>query len=95
MTPSTGPTSGGTLITITGTNFTAGPTVTVGGALATNVAVVDATTITAETPPHAAGTVDVTVAITGAGAATRTGAFGTWRTGASRWRVLALGPGAS
>ena len=75
VTPSTGPTSGGTLITITGTNFTAGATVTVGGASATNVVVVNATTITAETPAHAAGTVDVTVTITGAGTATRTGAF--------------------
>ena len=37
VTPSTGPTSGGTLITITGTNFTAVPTVMVGGASATNL----------------------------------------------------------
>ena len=101
VTPSTGPTSGGTLITITGTNFTAGPTVTVGGAVASNVVVVDATTITAETPPHAAGTVDVTVTITGAGAATRTGAFeylADWRltlarVGAGTGRVVSIAAG--
>jgi uncharacterized protein len=75
VTPSTGPTSGGTLITITGTNFTAAPTVTLGSALATNVVVVNGTTITAETPSHAAGIVDVTVTFAGAVPATRTGGF--------------------
>src|SRR5262249_57326019 len=35
--PGNGPTAGGTVITITGTNFQAGATVTVGGAAATNV----------------------------------------------------------
>ena len=101
VTPSTGPTSGGTPITITGTNFTAGPTVTVGGAAATHVIVVDATTITAETPPHAAGTVDVTVTITGAGTATSPGAFeylADWRltltrVGAGTGRVVSIAAG--
>jgi hypothetical protein len=48
--PSTGPTSGFTPVTITGTNFQAGAAVTFGGAAATHVTVVNATTITALTP---------------------------------------------
>jgi lysophospholipase L1-like esterase len=59
--PDTGPTSGGTTITVTGTNFTSGPTtVTLGGLAATNVAVVNATTITARTPSSTT-TADLTV----------------------------------
>jgi len=50
ITPGTGPTSGNTPVTITGTNFRAGATVTIGGVAATNVIVVNATTITALTP---------------------------------------------
>ena len=48
--PSSGLTTGGTNITITGTNFTGATGVTIGGAAATNVTVVNATTITATTP---------------------------------------------
>jgi hypothetical protein len=59
--PSSGPTSGGTLLTITGSNFQAGATVSVGGAAATGVTVVNSTTITATTGAHAAGTVNVAV----------------------------------
>lgn len=50
ITPDNGPTSGNTLVTITGTNFRAGATVTIGGVAATNVTVVNSTTITAMTP---------------------------------------------
>jgi len=48
-------------VTITGTNFATGATVTLGGAGATNVVVVSATQITATTPAHAAGAVNVVV----------------------------------
>ena len=48
-------------MTITGTNFAAGATVTFGGTAATNVVVVSSTSITATTPAHAAGAVTVTV----------------------------------
>lgn len=64
VSPSSGPTAGGTVITITGTDF---PTnvdleVTVGEIEATNVSVnVEGTMITATTPPHAAGAVNVVV----------------------------------
>ena len=50
ITPGTGPTSGNTFVTIAGANFQPGATVTIGGVPATNVTVVDATTITAMTP---------------------------------------------
>ena len=49
-----GTTNGGTSVTITGTGFQSGATVTIGGAAATNVMFVNSTTITATTPAHAA-----------------------------------------
>ena len=59
--PNSGPTAGGTAVTITGTNFAAGATVTFGGTAATNVVVVNSTTITATTPAGSAGAATVTV----------------------------------
>jgi len=50
LSPNSGPTSGNTFVTIAGTNFQSGATVTIGGVAATNVTVVNATTITAMTP---------------------------------------------
>ncbi len=61
--PTGGPVAGGTAVTITGTNFTGATAVTFGGAAATAVVVVNATTITAVTPAHAAGLVDVSVTV--------------------------------
>ncbi len=68
--PNSGPTTGGTPVTITGTNFVPGTTVTIGGVPATGVTVVNGTTITATSPPGAAGPATVTVT-------TPTGATGT------------------
>ena len=65
VSPNNGPAAGGTAVTITGTNFAAGATVTFGGAAATNVVVVSGTQITATTPAHAAGAVTVTVTVSG------------------------------
>jgi hypothetical protein len=59
--PVSGPTAGGTSVTITGTNFVTGATVTIGGTAATSVAVVSATSITATTPAGTAGAKDVVV----------------------------------
>ena len=59
--PNSGSPSGGTAVTITGTNFFAGATVTIGGVAATNVSVVNNTTITATTPANSSGTVNVVV----------------------------------
>ena len=65
VTPNSGSTAGGTAVTITGTNFAAGATATFGGAAATNVVVVNSTTITATTPAGSAGAVTVTVTVNG------------------------------
>ena len=51
ISPSSGPSAGGTRVTITGTNFIAGASVKFGSAAATNVAVVNSTQITATSPP--------------------------------------------
>jgi phospholipase C len=59
--PSTGSTSGGTRLIITGTGFLSGAVVALGTQPATNVAVVNSTTITAVAPAHAAGAVTVSV----------------------------------
>ena len=61
LSPNNGPTAGGTAVTITGTNFAAGATVTFGSAAATGVVIVNSTTITATTPAGSAGAVTVTV----------------------------------
>jgi hypothetical protein len=65
VSPNSGTTLGGTAVTITGTNFVAGATVTLGGAAATNVVVVSSTSITATTPAGTAGAVTVTVTVGG------------------------------
>ncbi|HEY7337758.1 MAG TPA: IPT/TIG domain-containing protein [Bryobacteraceae bacterium] len=65
VSPNSGPTAGGTAVTITGTNFAAGASVTIGGTAATNVTVVNATTITATTPAGSAGAATVTVTVSG------------------------------
>ncbi|MEO8034274.1 MAG: IPT/TIG domain-containing protein [Acidobacteriota bacterium] len=61
VTPNSGAPAGGTSVTIAGTGFQAGATVTFGGGAATNVVVVSTTSITATTPAHAAGAVSVAV----------------------------------
>ncbi len=63
--PSSGPTAGGTLITITGTNLSGATAVTVGGNPATLVTVLNATTVTAVTPPGTAGAQNVIVTTPG------------------------------
>ena len=65
VSPNSGPSTGGTALTVTGTNFTTGATVKFGTTAATGVTVTSATSLTA-TSPAGSGTVDVTVS-TGAG----------------------------
>ncbi|MBB5035561.1 beta strand repeat-containing protein [Prosthecobacter vanneervenii] len=60
-----GPLSGGVSVTITGTNFSGATGVTIGGAAATSVTVVDSTHITCTTPAHSAGTASVVVTTPG------------------------------
>ena len=61
ITPNSESGNGGTSVTITGTGFSAGATVQLGGVAASNVVAASSTAITATTPAHAAGTVDVVV----------------------------------
>jgi hypothetical protein len=61
VSPSSGLVFGGTPVTITGNNFASGATVSFGGVAATSVTVVSATKITARTPAHARGVVNVAV----------------------------------
>jgi hypothetical protein len=72
--PSSGSTAGGTSVTITGTNLSSTTSVTFGGTAATSVTVGSSTQVTAVTPAHAAGTVDVVVTTSG-GNSTSTGGF--------------------
>lgn len=67
LSTNSGPVGGGTEVTITGTNFVTGATVTFGGTAATNVLVISSTEITATTPPGSAG--PVTVSVTNPGGA--------------------------
>ena len=55
ITPASGPAAGGTNVTIAGTDFESGATVTIGGQPATNVVVASFNQITATTPALAAG----------------------------------------
>ncbi len=73
--PTSGPVAGGTPITITGTNFQTGVTVTVGGIPCTNVARTDATTLTCTTPAGTAGVVDIVVTNPDASIATATSVY--------------------
>jgi LPXTG-motif cell wall-anchored protein len=59
--PGEGPIAGGTAVTVHGSGFTGATSVTFGGTAATEVTVVDDTTLTATAPAHAAGSVDVVV----------------------------------
>ena len=74
VSPDSGPTEGGTEITITGDNFNNDINVIVGGRYCTNIVVISKTKLTCKTPAHDAGLVDITV-ITNVGSATLTGAF--------------------
>lgn len=73
--PDRGPASGGTMITIGGTNFQAGASVEFSGALASSVTVVSSNQITAVTPPHFPSLVDVIVRNPGGSEGRRTNGF--------------------
>jgi hypothetical protein len=70
ISPVNGPIAGGTTVTVLGSGFVAGATVTVGGVAATGVAVAGSTSLTAVTGAHATGLADVTVTIPGPRSAT-------------------------
>jgi uncharacterized protein YhjY with autotransporter beta-barrel domain len=68
--PTTGPTAGGTSVTLTGTNFTGIVAVKFGATAAASFTVNSATSITATSPSGSAGAVDVTVTTSTATSAT-------------------------
>lgn len=61
ISPATGPVSGGTSLTLTGTGLRSGAIVTVGGAACGSVTVVDDTTVTCISPPGSQGLANVNV----------------------------------
>ena len=61
ISPTSGPTNGGTAVTIIGAGFFSGATVSIGGTSATGVTVANSTSISATTPAHTAGAVSVVV----------------------------------
>jgi RHS repeat-associated protein len=63
--PASGATTGGTVVTITGTGFSGATAVSFGALAATQVTVVSGTKITVTSPAHAAGSIDVTVTTPG------------------------------
>ncbi|MHB8877881.1 MAG: beta strand repeat-containing protein [Myxococcaceae bacterium] len=75
ISPAAGREGGGTNVTLTGTRFAAGAIVTIGGVAATNVVVVNATTITATTPAGAVSAADVVVTNLDLQSGTLTGGF--------------------
>ncbi len=75
ISPNNGTTGGGTLVTITGTNFIAGATADLGGSALTSVSVVSATSLVGRTTTHAAGVVAVRVTNPGGFSASLAGAF--------------------
>jgi hypothetical protein len=75
LSPSSGTSNGGTQVSISGTGFGSGATVTFGGTLASNVIVNSTTTITATAPAHAAGLVDVIVTNTDGQSGSKSNAY--------------------
>ncbi len=61
ISPNHGPANGGTAVTISGSNFKEGASVTFGGAVASDVSILSSTQITCTTPAHFPEVVDVTV----------------------------------
>lgn len=74
VTPASGPTAGGTSVTISGAAFTGATAVTFDGVSATSFTVNSPTSITAVAPAHAAGTVAIEVT-TASGTGTGAGLF--------------------
>jgi hypothetical protein len=75
VSPNFGTVTGGTIVTVNGTGFAAGATLTFGGTPATNVVVVSAIKITAKTPAHTAGAVNVIVTNTDTSTGTLTNGY--------------------
>ncbi len=75
VSPSNGPSTGGTSVTLTGTDFVSGATVLFGSMAAASVTFNSDTSLTAVTPAEAVGTVSVTVTNPDSQSAMLNGAF--------------------
>lgn len=91
VSPSSGPTSGGTVITLTGSNFVSGATVRVGGSTAQNVTFVSATQVRATTPSGTAGAKSVQIINPNGQSASRANAF-TYAAPAAAPTLTAINP---
>lgn len=89
VSPATGPTTGGTSVQITGTNFATGATVSFGGTAASNVNVINSTSISAVTSAHAVGAVNVVVSNTDSGVGSAANAFTYTQSGGGETVLLA------
>jgi hypothetical protein len=85
--PTTGDDGGGTSVTINGSNFATGAKVSFGGPSAPQVVVNSATRITATSPAHDPGTVDVTVYNTDGRSATLSNAYTFTNSGACTYSI--------
>lgn len=74
LSPTSGPSSGGTVVEIRGTGFTTSPTVRVDGVLATITSATDSL-VRIEMPPHHAGSVPITLTTVHGLSATRSAAY--------------------
>ena len=88
ISPASGLPSGGTTITLNGTNFFGASSVTVGGALATSVNVVSATVLTAVTPAGSIGSAVSVSVTTPGGTGTLAGAFSYYEAGTLSWATV-------
>ncbi|TNF24624.1 MAG: hypothetical protein EP329_24575 [Deltaproteobacteria bacterium] len=75
VSPASGPTAGGTTITLTGTGFQQGAVVRVSGQLCSQVVVGSGASLSCITPAGAAGPANIVVTNPDGGAVTRTGGF--------------------
>lgn len=75
ISPTSGDTTGGTVITVAGSNFVSGATVSFGGSAASNVSFVNSSLLKVTTPAHAAGAVNVVVTNPDGGSATLASGF--------------------
>jgi len=75
ITPNDGPDTGGTAVTIDGTEFLTAPTVTFDGVPATSIVFVGVTQITCVSPAGTAGAIDVVVTNTDTGTVTSAGGY--------------------
>ena len=95
ISPSTGPSAGGTFVTISGQYFTGATGVTIGGHAATSVSVSNDSTITCNTPSGNAGTASVLVTTPGgtnsANSLFAYGATGTWESTENKDALQAAG----